>query len=79
MALLDASDVFIDVVIPVDINSVQDFSETMFSHVGTQMGKVVLKFNETIAEAFELLLILIFFTQLYLRCHPLLFQVHLMR
>jgi hypothetical protein len=60
VALLDASDVFIDVVIIVDINSVQEFSETMFSHVGTQMGKVVLKFNETIAEAFELLLILIF-------------------
>ncbi len=60
MALLDASDVFIDVVIIVDINSVQEFSETMFSRVGTQTGKVVLEFNETIAEAFELLLILIF-------------------
>ena len=60
MALLDASDVFIDVVIIVDINFVQEFSETMFSHVGTQMRKVVLEFNETIAEAFELLLILIF-------------------
>ena len=59
MALFDASDVLIDVVIPVGINPVQGFSKTMFSHVGTQTGKVVLEFNETIAEAFELLLILI--------------------
>ncbi len=53
MTLLDASDVFIDVVIIVDINSVQEFSETMFGHVGTPMGKVVLEFNETISGALD--------------------------
>ncbi len=59
MALFDASDVLIYVVMSFDISPVEGFSETMFSHVWTPIGKVVLEFNEPISGAFDLLLILI--------------------